>query len=46
MQLFKRGPYEHDFDERITKVMAATMASTRYQPIIQFIKTKVRMGEG
>ncbi len=46
MQLFKRGPYERDFDERIAKVVIATMAATRYNPIVQYIKQKVNMGEG
>ncbi len=45
MLFFKRGPYEHDFDERITKIMLANMAGLRYQPIVRFIKGKMQMGE-
>ncbi len=44
-QFIKGGPYERDFEERITKVMIASMAGNRYQPIVQFIKTKINMGD-
>lgn len=43
-QFFKRGPYERDFDERITKFYLAPVAVARYGPIIAFIKKKIGMG--
>ncbi len=46
MEFFKRGPYERDFQERITKVMLLNMAGQRYNPIVRYIKQKVNMGEG
>jgi hypothetical protein len=44
MAFFKQGPYERDFDERLTKLHLTGMASLRYQPIVRFIKDKVGYG--
>ena len=44
LQFRKSGPYERDWDERITKFHLTGMASYRYVPIVQFIKDKVGMG--
>ncbi len=38
------GPYERDFDDRVTKYWAASMASLRYGPIVEFIKKKAGYG--
>jgi hypothetical protein len=38
------GPYERDFEDRITKYYAATMAGQRYSPIVDFIKKKAGLG--
>ncbi|MBI2579846.1 MAG: hypothetical protein HYW27_03015 [Candidatus Aenigmarchaeota archaeon] len=44
-QLFKgRGPYERDFDERISKYYLAPIAADRYGPITGFIKKKAGFG--
>lgn len=43
-QFFKKGPYERDFDERITKQFLTGMAKIRYAPIVKFIKDKVGFG--
>ncbi|MBI5398757.1 hypothetical protein HZB03_04805 [Candidatus Woesearchaeota archaeon] len=43
-QIFKRGPYEHDFDERLTKYYFAPMAEERYNPIVNLIKKKMGYG--
>ena len=39
-----KGPYERDFDDRVTKYYAATMAGVRYAPIVDFIKKKAGVG--
>lgn len=36
----KGGPYERDFDERISKYYLASMAADRFKPIVSFIKKK------
>ncbi len=41
---FKSGPYERDWDERITKMHLTGMAKIRYQPVVRFIKEKVGYG--
>ncbi len=39
--IFKKGgPYERDFDERISKYYLASMAVDRYKPIVNFLKKK------
>lgn len=43
-QFFKRGPYERDWDERITKYYFAN-AADRYNSIVGFIKSKIGMGQ-
>ncbi|MBI5060957.1 MAG: hypothetical protein HZB67_01440 [Candidatus Aenigmarchaeota archaeon] len=45
LKFFKRGPYERDLDDRITKLYMKTMATTRFLPIVSFIKQKIAMGE-
>ena len=40
-----RGPYERNFDDRIGKVYLKYLASTRYAPIVGFIKEIIAMGE-
>lgn len=42
--LFKKGPYERDWDERITKYYLAPVAGDRYVPIVNFIKQKMEYG--
>ncbi len=37
----KRGPYERDFDHRITKTYMKPMGAERYMPVIGFIKEKI-----
>lgn len=44
-RFFKRGPYEHDFDERLTKYYFAPIAGERYVPIVNFIKQKMGYGQ-
>jgi len=44
--LFKRGPYEREWDERLTKYYFAPMAGGRYVPIVNFIKQKIGYGVG
>ncbi len=44
-QFFKRGPYERDFDERLTKYYFAPIAGERYGAIVGFIKNKIGMGK-
>jgi len=44
MSFFKKGPYERDFDERITKLHLSGMAGIRYAPIVKFIKDSVGYG--
>ncbi|MDI6720807.1 MAG: hypothetical protein QMD85_00350 [Candidatus Aenigmarchaeota archaeon] len=39
-----RGPYERDFDDRITKYYLAPIAAGRYGPITNFIKRKAGFG--
>lgn len=41
---FKKGQYERDWDERITKFYLTGMAKIRYQPVVRFIKEKVGYG--
>jgi hypothetical protein len=43
-QFMKRGPYERDFDERLTKYYFAPIAGERYVPIVGFIKSRMGMG--
>ena len=38
------GPYERDFDDRITKVYLLRAAADRYGPIVGFLKKKMGMG--
>ena len=45
LKFFKRGPYEHDFDDRIAKFYLKPLATTRYVPIVAFIKQRVGMGQ-
>lgn len=45
MSFFKHGPYERDFEQRITKIVLLSMSINRYQPIVNFIKQKMGMGE-
>ncbi|MCX6815792.1 MAG: hypothetical protein NT120_02990 [Candidatus Aenigmarchaeota archaeon] len=40
----KRGPYEREWDERLTKYYFAPIAGGRYVPVVNFIKQ--RMGYG
>ena len=40
-EMAKRGPYERDFDERLTKVCFARCAGERYGPIVGYIKKKM-----
>ncbi len=44
-QFFKRGPYEHDFDERLTKYYFKPIAEERYSVIVGFLKSKAGMGK-
>ncbi len=44
MTFIKRGPYERDWDERITKIMLASASAYRYSPIVEFIKKKMGIG--
>ena len=44
MQFAKAGPYEKDFDDRLTKVYFAGMARERYSVIVSFIKRKMGAG--
>lgn len=44
MEFAKKGPYERDFDERITKYYLMPMARDRYAPIVGFIKKKIGFG--
>ncbi len=41
--LSKGGPYERDFEDRITKIMLARVAGERDGPIVNFIKSKMCM---
>lgn len=41
---FKKGPYERDFDERLTKYWLRDMAQRRYEPVVKFIKDKMGYG--
>lgn len=45
MSLVKRGPYERDFIDRLTKYWSAALGGQRYRPIVEFIKRKMSMGE-
>jgi hypothetical protein len=45
MRFLKRGPYEKDFDERLTKYYFAPIAGERYVPIVNFIKQKMSYGQ-
>ncbi len=45
LKFFKRGPYERDFDDRITKFYLRSLAGTRFLPIVSFIKQRIQMGE-
>lgn len=46
LQMFKKGPYERDFDERISKYYLRPVAGERYVPIVNFIKQKMGYGGG
>jgi hypothetical protein len=39
-----KGPYERNFNDRITKIMLARCAQERYGPIVNFLKKKMGMG--
>ncbi len=41
---FKHGPYERDFDERLTKYWLRDMAQRRFEPVVKFIKDKMGYG--
>ncbi len=43
-RFMKRGPYERDFAERLTKYWFRTASQTRYDPVVRFIKDKIGMG--
>ncbi len=43
MMFSKGGPYERDFEDRITKIYLARCAQERYAPIVNFIKKKMGM---
>ena len=45
LQLFKRGPYEKDFIERISKHYLRAMAPERYSPLVNLIKQKTGVGQ-
>jgi hypothetical protein len=44
LQLFKKGPYESDFFDRISLFWCRQMAGLRYSPVVGFIKQKMGMG--
>jgi hypothetical protein len=44
-RFMKRGPYEKDFEDRITKYYLAPIAGDRYGAIVGFIKSKIGMGK-
>src|SRR3989344_3887367 len=44
LEFMKRGPYERDFDERITKLYLAPLATTRYLAIVNYLKKKIGIG--
>ena len=44
MTFFKRGPYERDFDERLTKFHLTGMAKLRYAPVVRYVKEKFGYG--
>ncbi len=46
LEFIKRGPYEREFNDRITKYYLAPMAVDRYVPIVNFIKQKMGYGGG
>ncbi|MBI2076111.1 MAG: hypothetical protein HYT72_02595 [Candidatus Aenigmarchaeota archaeon] len=41
---FKHGPYERDFDERLTKYWLRDMAQRRFEPVVKFVKDKMGYG--
>ncbi len=43
-QFMKHGPYERDFDDRITNYYAAALAGGSYQPVVGFLKRKMGFG--
>lgn len=43
-QFMKRGPYERDFKDRITKRYLTTMGADRYGPVVNFVKEKIGYG--
>ncbi len=43
-QLYKGGPYERDWDERLTKFYLMPMAKERYGAVVGFIKKKIGYG--
>ncbi len=45
MQFIKRGPYERDYKDRMTKYWSGAMGGLRYKPVVEFIKRKMSMGE-
>ena len=45
MTFIKRGPYERDFIDRITKFHFATASANRYGVIVDFLKKQMGLGE-
>jgi hypothetical protein len=45
LMFFKRGPYERDFNDRITKYYLLPIAGDRYVPMVNFIKSKLGFGK-
>lgn len=45
MTFIKRGPYERDFIDRITKYHFATASANRYGVIVDFLKKQMGLGE-
>jgi hypothetical protein len=43
LKFSKGGPYERDFEDRITKICLARCAQERYGPIVGFLKKKMGM---
>jgi hypothetical protein len=44
IKFFKRGPYESNFEDRITKYHLKPMAELRYAPVVAFLKEKMGIG--
>ena len=45
MKFSYKGHYEKDFFDRLTNVYFAGIVGTRYNAIVNFIKTKIGMGK-